>query len=127
MVMAAARGEGPVSQPSTSHPREPDPLLEFFEEVPARRPAEPSELSEKPRDTSRDPDLLRRVERAERQTERALIEITTLKSDMATLVSALDDIRKRMGRPPARPAPVVPIATARKLGWLRTVSAFLLR
>jgi len=116
-----------VSQPSRSQPREPDPLLAFFEEAPASRPGEPSELSEKTRDTSPDADLLRRVERAERQLERALIEITTLKSDMATLVSAVDDIRKRMGRRPDRPAPVVPIASARKLGWLRTVSAFLLR
>ena len=116
-----------MSQPSTSQPREPDPLLAFFEEAPAPRPVQPSELSEKTPDTSRDPDLMRRGERAERQIERALIEITTLKSDMATLVSALDDIRKRMGRPPDKPATVVPIAAARKMGWLRTVSAFLLR
>ena len=94
-----------MSQPSPSQSREPDPLLEFFEEALPSRPVEPSELSEKQRDPSHDRDLLRRVERAERQTERALIEITTLKSDMATLVSALDDIRKRLGRsfglPPA--------------------------
>jgi len=116
-----------VSQPNPSEHREPDPLLAFFVEAAAPRPIEPSELSEKKPDTSRDTDLLRRLARAERQIERALIEVTTLKSEMATLVSALDDIRKRMGRPPDKPATVVPIASARKPGWLRTVSAFLLR
>ena len=108
-----------MSQPNPSLYRESDPLLAFFEEAPAPGPiesAEPIQRVETPENTQdppavqaseADPEWRRRLERAERQIDRALIDISTVKSDLATLVSAVDDIRKRMSRAPAQTAPVV--------------------
>jgi hypothetical protein len=97
---------------------EPDPLLTFFAETGA---TDPAETPEKPRDPAPAPPPLageefpRRLGHAERQLERAQIDISKVKTDLATLVSAVEDIRKRLSRPPERPAVVVPMpARARR-------------
>ena len=88
-----------MSQPQRSESQEPDPLLAFLEEQERTEvPSVPEvpDLPEVPAATAAaDPpaDVVRRLER---QVERTLIEITSLKSDLATLVSAVDDIKKRM-------------------------------
>ena len=111
-----------MPQPNPADPNDSDPLLAFFEEH--QKLPEPAVAAKDP--VAAD-DLRVRVERAERQVERALIEITTLKSDLATLVSAVEDIRKRTSRPPDKPAPRVAPSPVRKSGWSRTVAGFLLR
>lgn len=90
-------------------PNESDPLLAFF--VEQEKPADPVQLTEAAKDPPAD-DLRMRVERTERQIERALIDISTLKSDQAKLVSAIEDIRKRLSRPPDKRAPVVALSAA---------------
>jgi hypothetical protein len=107
---------------------EPDPLLAFFAEDseaagsltgdaaaspenPAAfahfvRPVEPVERHHQVSE-----ELLLRVDRAERLAERSLLEIATLKTDLATLVSAVEDIKKLQSRRdvPAEPAARPPI------------------
>lgn len=128
-----------MSAPNHANHQEPDPLLAFFEEPQPSQPgesAEPAQAAEPVPNrlnptpvpaTDADPELRKRLECTERQLERVVIELSSVKGDLATLVNAVADIKKRMGRPPDRPATVVPIAPSRKLGWMRTVSAFLLR
>jgi hypothetical protein len=134
-----------VSQPNTSEHREPDPLLAFFEEGATPQPVESREPAKRvePLENAQDPptagaseahaELRRRLERAERQIDRTLIDITTLRSDLATLVGAVDDIKKRMSRPPAfadgsseaGPAKPDPVAAepSRKAPWRRAIAA----
>jgi hypothetical protein len=110
--MAAARPrEGSVSQPNYAEPPESDPLLAFLEEH--EKTSEPPAAPTVPVASD---DLRTRVERAERQIERALIDITTLRSDLATLVSAVEDIRKGLSRPAERPAPVMPLPARKMIG-----------
>jgi hypothetical protein len=115
-----------VSQPVHADPNaspEPDPLLAFFAEPSetsssskghtAASPEKPAEFAQptppvEPVKAVAPPqqvpeDLRLRVDRAERLVERSLIEITTLKSDLATLVGAVDDIKKRQSRPTVAP------------------------
>jgi PEGA domain len=92
-----------------------DPLLEFSAEpdspsahVPPSEPENTVELVENaaneampraaPVPPPDDSELRGRVDRAERLLEKSLIEISTLKSDLATLVGAFDDIKKRQSR-----------------------------
>lgn len=51
-----------------------------------------------------------RIDQFERSLNRALTEIAALKSDQATLVAALDDLKKRQSRRPDPPPAVVPEA-----------------
>ena len=107
---------------------EPDPLLAFFaeqQEAPGSSdsdgaasgknpaefapPVEPVESVEpaEPVETPVEEELRLRIDRAERLAERSLIEITALKSDLATLVNAVQDIKQQQGPrdvPPSRPA-----------------------
>jgi hypothetical protein len=95
-----------VLQPN---PEEPDPLLAFGEEEHSAATAEAVPPVEKgaelPAKTTAsagpepDGELRRRLDRLERQFERTLIDLASLKSDLATLVSAVDDIKKRTTRP----------------------------
>ena len=113
--------------PNSVPAQDPDPLLEFFAEPDAERavvaaaaqehPAEPVANAEVPApavaapiEPAPDPEMQRRLDRAERMLEKAQIEISTIKSDVATLVSAIDDIKKRQSRPVEKPpvAPVIP-------------------
>ncbi|HJU43650.1 MAG TPA: hypothetical protein VJ691_12570 [Vicinamibacterales bacterium] len=84
-----------MPQPNPADQNDSDPLLDFFAEH-EKRPEPPVAA----KDAVPTADLRKRLERAERQIERALIDISSLKSDLATLVSALEDIRKRTSRPP---------------------------
>ena len=79
--------------------------------------------------------LRQRLEQAERSLDRARIEIAALKSDLATLVSAVDDIKKRLTPPaPARSRcraadwagsamVILPLTLARRSGAWRPSSA----
>lgn len=134
-----------MSQPIHADPNaspEPDPLLAFFAErsepsgpvkgegaaspeKPAEfaQPVEPVEAVEPRHQVTED--LRLRVDRAERLVERSLIEITTLKSDLATLVNAVEDIKKRQSRRDAPPAP--PALPAKRMSpWRAAVAAFAL-
>lgn len=100
----------PTPQPES------DPLLAFSQE---------HEHSPQPAETAKDPpadDVRVRLDRVERQVERALIDITAAKSDLATLVSAVEEIRKRTSRPPDRPSTVASLP-ARKAAPARSVAA----
>lgn len=109
--------------PNKVHSPDPDPLLEFFAEpgaepaavaaAPANDSAEPVENAElaaapvaAPIEPAPDPEMRRRLDRAERMLEKAQIEISSIKTDVATLVTAIDDIKKRQSRPIEKPAVV---------------------
>jgi hypothetical protein len=123
-----------VSQPAPddhSPVPDPDPLLEFFAEPeqatpaaaapPTNHPAEPVVNAEDtpppavaPVEPEPDPELRRRLHRTERMLEKAQFEISALKSDVATLVTAIDDIKKRQSRPAEiLPVPKTPIPPPR--------------
>lgn len=134
--------EGPVLQPSDTqrHPSfESNPLLNFFSEhASAREPDAPSgpAIPEKPQQSAQpvgpvqkaEPfapsddvaaDLLHRLERIERLLDRSVIEIAALTSDLATLVTTVEDIRKRQAlretpvpAPPPHPNSRIPVVPA---------------
>ena len=80
-----------------------DPLLEFNAELSAvespAKPPDPASSAAAAQAESAEP-LRQRLEQAERSLDRARIEITSLKSDLATLVTAVDEIKKRLARRP---------------------------
>ncbi len=87
----------------SGHQGELDPLLEFNAELsavesPVKPLDPPSAVAAAPAESAES--LRQRLEQAERSLDRARIEITSLKSDLATLVSAVDDIKKRLTRRP---------------------------
>lgn len=103
------------------HPEEPDPLLAFCEEHLQTQPAEPvkrAQVAENEPLTG----VLDRLDRTDRQLERALTDVTALKNDLATLVSAVAEIQKRLSRPHDKPAPVI-TTRQRKAGSTHTVAA----
>ena len=67
-------------------------------------------------------DLRQRLDRAERLVERSLMEVTALKSELATLVSAVEDIKKRQSRGHA-PLPTLARPGKRLSGMLATLAA----
>lgn len=89
---------------------EPDPLLEFLAESGSPRPAEAEDSLESAEESAHSPspvvdadvdlELRRRLDRTERMLEKSLIEMSGLKSDLATLVITVDEIRRRQGRQP---------------------------
>ena len=101
---------------------EADPLLEFLaESAPSRRteaenPLESAEESADPPSagagSGEDSELRRRLDRTERLLEKSLIEMSGLKSDLATLVITVDEIRRRQSRQaqwaPTRPPAQLP-------------------
>lgn len=110
-----------MSQPTRAEQQpDSDPLLAFCQEQ--ETPAEPPQ-------TAKDPEpadgLRGRLDRAERQIEQVLRDIAKLKFDLATLVTAVDDIRKRQGRPVRTPAPAVAPVRG-KLVRLRTAASMVL-
>jgi hypothetical protein len=130
-----------VSQPIRADQNaspEPDPLLAFFAEqsgasgslkgdraVSPEKPAGFAQRVERVEAGEPGPqvtdDLRLRIDRAERLVERSIIEITTLKSDLATLVSAVEDIKKRQSRRDAPPAP--PAQPAKRISPWRAALA----
>lgn len=125
-----------MSQPTDANhntPPEPDPLLAFFAEpdpAPPPTPAEPVANAEVPRApdsaaarAEADDALRLRVDRAERQLEKSVIEIAALKTEIATLVTVVDDIKKRQSRPPAPPAPPLPSPRAARVSRAATAAA----
>lgn len=67
-----------------------------------------------------------RLDHAERSLDRARIEISALKSDLATLVTAVDDIKKRLSRRPEVAAALPPVPAPRRGGVLEVVGIALL-
>lgn len=134
--------EGPVFQPSDTkrHPSfESDPLLIFFsEQASAGEPDAPSgpAIPEKPQQSAqpfgpvqkaepiapRDDvaaDLLHRLECIERLLDRSVIEIDALTSDLVTLATTVEDIKKRQAQgetpvpaPPPHPNSRIPVVPA---------------
>jgi hypothetical protein len=101
-----------------SHPQEPDPLLDFSEErrpaieplseAPAAQPVDPPVDSQPP---APQPDrvaaLAARVTQLERSLSDSRTQVASLRSEVKTLVRAMADMRRPMGRAlPSAPAPV---------------------
>ena len=117
---------------------DPDPLLAFFAEQSdasgsvtgngAAAPEKPAEFAHPVETEARHhvtDEMRLRLDRAERLVERSLIEITTLKSDLATLVNAVEDIKKRQSRRDAPPAP--PALPAKRMSpWRAALAAVVL-
>ena len=134
--MAAPRAGGLVSQPidaEQKHATEPDPLLAFFAEPeavpayvatpdppetvqPVAKAADAATVAAPPGEVDSGVDLRRRLDRAERLLEKSQIELSALKSDLATLVTAIDDIKKRQSRPSIVPRPPLPSTPASRRG-----------
>lgn len=70
--------------------------------------------------------LGRRLDQAERSLDRARIEISAVKSDLATLVTAVDDIKKRLSRRPERVVVPPPVRVPPRRGLLKVVGIALL-
>ena len=127
MAVPNARKEKVVGNLNTDDAGELDPLLTFLVEPGA---VDAAETPEKPADPAAaaavavDEELSRRLGNAERQLERTRSEISALRTDLATLVSAVGDIRTRLSRPPERPALVVPVLPIprRQLPPARTIA-----
>ena len=122
-----------------------DPLLAFFAEQakvtapgtanatashenPAKfgqplQPVEPVEATDA--GAAVDFDLRQRLDRAERLVERSMMEVTALKSGLATLVSAVEDIKKRQSRGHP-PLPSLARPDKRVSGMLATLAAITL-
>ena len=133
----------PIRADETESP-ESDPLLAFFAEQakataprtsnatshenPAKfgqpvQPVEPVEATDA--SAAIHFDLRQRLDRAERLVERSMIEVTALKSELATLVSAIEDIKKRQSRGHA-PLPSLARPSKRVSGMLATLAAITL-
>lgn len=121
----------PVDGGTDGPSAEVDPLQDFF----AERPVEPTHVPESKRDDRAGPiavaaddptaDVVHRLERAERLLDRSLIGIAALKSDLATLVGAVEDIKRRQSRNDPPPAPPPPPAK-RMSPWRAVVAAVVL-
>ena len=131
----------PIRADETESP-ESDPLLAFFAEhakvtapgaanatAPRENPAKFSQPHQtvEPVDATdagaaTHVDLRQRLDRAERLVERSLLEVTALKSELATLVSAVEDIKKRQSRSHA-PIPTLARPGKRLSGMLATLAA----
>ncbi len=118
------------SQPGESdHHGELDPLLAFNAELTAaessQNPVNPPLPAAGPRAEDVAP-LRLRLDHAERSLDRARIEISALKSDLATLVSAVDDIKKRLSRRPDIVAAPQPVRVPPRRGLLKALAAALI-
>ena len=67
-------------------------------------------------------DLRHRLERAERLLDRSVNEVVTLKSDLAALVTVVEDIRKRPSRRKA-PVQLLPGQSAARISGVRAMTA----
>ena len=117
---------------SQSHPRESDPLdpllafnTEFAAPESAQNPTNPAPAAARSHTDDVSP-LRLRLDHAERSLDRARIEISALKSDLATLVTAVDDIKKRLSRRPEAVVVAPPVRVPPRRGLLKVVGiAFL--
>jgi len=113
--------EAAVSQPLPDQPVENDPLLAFSSEPGASSPMAAAPLVPQapanvevppaaPVEPARDEPiaaLLARVDRLERSLDQSVSQVAKLKSEVATLVGTVDDIKRRLSRRPANmPLPV---------------------
>ena len=118
------------SRPGESdHHAELDPLLAFDAELAAAesppKSVDPTPLAVAPQADDALP-LHLRLDQAERSLERARIEIAALKSDLATLVTAVDDIKKRLGRRPEAVAAPLPVQVPPRWGVLKGAAVVIL-
>jgi hypothetical protein len=98
----------PDGQPDRDAP-DLDPLQDFFAELETTTLQVPDPKQDSPAGSAdaeivSDPDQAARLARAERLLERTVIEVSGLKSDLATLVSVIDDIKKRQSQRSPLPA-----------------------
>jgi len=105
---------GPVVLGDVASPEEP---AQF---APAVEPVERAELVP-PRDDVI-ADLCHRLELAERLLDQSVNEVVTLKSELATLVTMLEEIRKRPSRPKA-PVQLLPGQLAARISGVRVTTA----
>lgn len=102
----------------SDNPVELDPLLAFNAELAVSESSEKPVIPPQPAAASQADESLPlrlRLDQAERSLDRARAEIATLKSNLVTLVGAVDDIKKRLGRrPEAVPAPAEPHVPQRR-------------
>jgi len=120
---------------SQSHPGESDdhgaldPLLAFNAEFAAAESSPKPVVSTasvaapQPEDVA---PLRLRLDQAERSLDRARIEISALKSDLATLVTAVDDIKKRLSRRLEAVVVPQPVRPPPRRGLLKVVGIALL-
>jgi len=118
------------SRPGESeHHAELDPLLAFNAELAAaespQKPVDPTPPAAAPQAEDAAP-LRLRLDQAERSLERARIDISALKSDLATLVTAVDDIKKRLGRRPEAVAAPPPVRVPPRWGVLKSAAVVIL-
>ena len=107
-----------------------DPLLEFNSEPPAvESSAKPINLASPPASPAGEDvaPLQQRLEQAERSLDRARIEISSLKSDLATLVGTIEDIKKRLSRrPEILVSPTVARVPPHRIGFGRPAAMLIL-
>ena len=109
-----------VREPDDEGRAEFDPLQDFLAEPPTQPPPQ---LAESKQDdhpagggpaVSAPPDVAVRVSGAEQVLERVVVDVSNLRSDVATLVSAIDDIKKRQIRRPGERLGAVPVPAPRR-------------
>ena len=115
---------------ASDHHGEPDPLLAFDAELAAAqsapKPVDPAPPPAAPKADDALP-LRLRLDQAERSLDRAQSEIAALKSNLATLVTAVDEIKKRLSRRPEVLAVPPPVRVPPQRGLLKAMIALLIR
>lgn len=98
-----------MSQPMSDEPIDTDPLLEFSIEPGQAQPAAGVEVAPpvpvEHASAESIAAMCARLDRLERSLDRSAVQVASLRSDVATLVGTIDDIKKRLSRRPAH-APV---------------------
>ena len=106
------------------HHGELDPLLAFNAERAApespQKPVDPTPPAAAPKADDALP-LRLRLDQAERSLDRAQSEIAALKSNLATLVTAVDEIKKRLSRRPEVVTAPRPVPKPPRTGLLKAV------
>lgn len=122
-----------MSQPTGAATDDPggfDPLLAFNAELAAaespEKPPDPGLVTATPQPEEDSP-LQLRLEQAEHSLDNALTEVATLKANVATLVTTVDDIKKQLSRPVAVPIPQpVPVLARARVPKAVAIAAILL-
>ena len=98
---------------SLSTPEDPDPLLAF--------PTEPGGTAAKPPDS-----LLTRVANLERALEESKSQAAAMRSELATLVRTVSDIRRQSSRPIAASSAAKPVASASRSGVAAAIAGLII-
>jgi hypothetical protein len=112
----------------SDHHGELDPLLAFDAELAAAESAPNTVDPAPPAAVAKADDSLPlrlRLDQAERSLDRAQSEIAALKSNVATLVTAVDEIKKRLSRRPEVVAAPPPVPVPRRGGLFKVAAALI--